>query len=109
MPDVISCKKIKQLRLEKGLSQEKMAKACKVSTSHISMIERGERVPSLKILSRIAKILTVPSGTLMNEDLSSDLAVLMERYDIQVILERLQGLIQDLHKKKASIGAADGN
>ncbi len=46
---------IKQLRTERGLTQEQMALEIDISTSYLGMIERGERNISLKNIQEIAK------------------------------------------------------
>ena len=44
---------IRAKRLEKGLSQEKLAELSEVGVTHISHIESGHTIPSLKTLSLI--------------------------------------------------------
>lgn len=50
-------KKIKQLRLENGLSQEQLAEYCGLSTSYVSYIETGKRRISLKGLEVMSQYL----------------------------------------------------
>lgn len=45
---------IKNLRKQKGITQEQMAFEINISTSFLGMIERGERNLSLKIIYKIA-------------------------------------------------------
>jgi transcriptional regulator with XRE-family HTH domain len=47
--------RIKQLRQEKGLTQEQFAQKCGLHKNYIGMIERGERNPSLINIEVIAK------------------------------------------------------
>ena len=42
--------RIKMLRTEKGLTQEKLAEALGISLEHIGKIERGKRTPSLDLV-----------------------------------------------------------
>ncbi|WAA12774.1 XRE family transcriptional regulator [Fervidibacillus halotolerans] len=59
-------KKIKRLRIEKGLSLNELASLANVSKSYISYIERGiQTSPSPHILSKIAKILDVSLDEIM--------------------------------------------
>jgi transcriptional regulator with XRE-family HTH domain len=51
---------IKEVRLEKGVSQEDLAHACGLDRSYMGGVERGERNPSLKNILRIAEGLGVP-------------------------------------------------
>ena len=48
---------IRQLRIKKGLSQEKLAELSDLNTSYIGQIERGEKNPSVDIVYSIAKAL----------------------------------------------------
>lgn len=52
-------KKIKALRNEAGLSQEKMGELTGLDRTYISDIERGVRNPSLKSLQKLATALKV--------------------------------------------------
>jgi transcriptional regulator with XRE-family HTH domain len=94
---MISTRKIRQLRIEKGISQQKLAEVCNLSAAHLSLIERGERNPSLKTLSRIAENLNVPLRTLLDDGLRSDLEILASRYDVKDIMACFKEFIQSLH------------
>jgi len=48
-------KRIAYLRLEKKMSQMKLALEAKVSKNYVSDLENGRRNPSLDVLNRIAK------------------------------------------------------
>ncbi len=50
-------KKIKNFRLEKRLSQEKLAELCNLSTSYISYIETGKKKINFSKLEKLAQIL----------------------------------------------------
>ena len=52
-------KKVKSLRLEKGWSQEKLARRADLHRTYIGSIERCERNVSLLNVERIAKALKV--------------------------------------------------
>ena len=47
--------RIKSLRTEKGLTQEKLAEALGISLEHIGKIERGKRTPSLDLVIAMSK------------------------------------------------------
>lgn len=51
--------RIRQIRLEKQLTQSELAERCECNRNYISMIERGERNPSYKSLVMIANGLDV--------------------------------------------------
>ena len=50
-------KRVRDLRLAKGLSQEDLAFRADVHRTYLGGIERGERNPSLKNIAAIAKAL----------------------------------------------------
>lgn len=50
---------IRQIRLKKGISQEKLALDAGLNRAYIGYIERGERNPSTDTLGKIAKILGI--------------------------------------------------
>jgi transcriptional regulator with XRE-family HTH domain len=51
--------RVRELRLAKGLSQEKLAFKSGVHRTYLGGIERGERNPSLKNIAAIAEALGV--------------------------------------------------
>jgi transcriptional regulator with XRE-family HTH domain len=55
-------KRLKRLRLEKGMTQKVLAAKVRdgVDYTYIGKIERGEQLPSLKVLLRISETLSVP-------------------------------------------------
>lgn len=56
--------RVRQLRAEKGLSQEALALACGIDRTYIGGVERGERNLSLLNIYRIAAGLGVPPKAL---------------------------------------------
>lgn len=50
---------IKELRLNKKLTQEQVAKMADISKDYVSLIERGERNPSDKLKQKLADIYNV--------------------------------------------------
>lgn len=55
-------KKLKALRLERGLTQAKVAQNANMSTNYYAKIERGEVRPSIDIYERLAKSLKVTAS-----------------------------------------------
>jgi transcriptional regulator with XRE-family HTH domain len=53
---------IRELREERGVSQEAFALRCAIDRSHYSGIERGERNPSLGTVFKIASALGVSAS-----------------------------------------------
>ena len=60
--------RVRELRSEKGLSQEALALACDLDRTYIGGIERGERNVSLINIQKIATALGVPIRDLFSED-----------------------------------------
>lgn len=51
---------VRRLRLERGLTQEKLAFDAKIDLTYLGGIERGSRNPSLMVMVGIAEALAVP-------------------------------------------------
>lgn len=52
-------KKIRQIRRKQNLTQEELGEKANLHYSYIGQMERGDKIPSLKTLNRIAKALNV--------------------------------------------------
>ncbi|KKR85840.1 MAG: DNA-binding protein [Candidatus Woesebacteria bacterium GW2011_GWB1_41_10] len=59
-------KRLAEVRTEKGITQEGLSFETGVDRTYISYIERGERNPSLFMLSRLAKALKVRVNELVD-------------------------------------------
>jgi transcriptional regulator with XRE-family HTH domain len=59
-------KKIKDARLKKGISQEKLADICDFDRTYISMLERAKRNPSYLNLLRLSKGLSISLAELLS-------------------------------------------
>jgi len=57
--------RIKELRIEKDLTQEQFADLSGLHKNYIGMVERGERNPSLKNIEVIAKAFNISISKLM--------------------------------------------
>ena len=76
-------KRIKELRENQGLSQDKLAEAVGTSTTTISRIESGKQVPSATLVAKIAERFSVSADYLLGravhaEDLPDDYRELFE-------------------------------
>lgn len=60
--------RIRQLREQKGLSQEELGHRAGVDRTYVSSCERGRRNVSLLTLYRIAAALEVEPGALLSRD-----------------------------------------
>jgi transcriptional regulator with XRE-family HTH domain len=56
---------LKQTRLQKGLSQEKLSEKSELSTRYISALECDDNQPSLEVFIRLAKALELKPSELM--------------------------------------------
>lgn len=103
-------KTIRILRQAKALKLNALAKAAKVSVPFLSLVENGERQPSLDVLRKIAKGLEIPPEVLIllsvgnNTDLQSTNA---EVRDLSNSLSRLIKLEAQLQEKLAGVKEKD--
>ena len=65
--DHIVAANIRRMRLEKALSQETLADEAGVTRSHLGALERGERSATVRLLSRVAKVLQTTVAQLVTE------------------------------------------
>ena len=56
---------VRELRLNRGLSQEAMALEAEIDRTYASQIERGVGNPSLKVICALAAVLQVHPNTLL--------------------------------------------
>lgn len=60
-------KKIKELRKQKGFSQEKLANLAEIDRTYLPTIEKGERNVSIEIVEKLAIALEVKVKDLFDE------------------------------------------
>ena len=58
-------KNLQQSRQRKGLTQAEVAKRAGTNTNYYAKLERGEAVPSLKMLEEIIKALSIKSSDVL--------------------------------------------
>lgn len=58
--------RLRAIRLEKGLSQEKVADLAGLHRNYVSSVERGERNISIVNIDKLAQALKVPMAELMS-------------------------------------------
>ena len=64
--------KIKKLRLERNLSQEKLAGLSEIDRTYMQSIEKGERNISINILFKISKALEIKMSSII-ENIENEL------------------------------------
>ena len=60
--------RIREIRLAKGISQEALAHEIGLHRTYVGSLERGERNPSLQVVSRLARLLEVSTDQLLAVD-----------------------------------------
>jgi transcriptional regulator with XRE-family HTH domain len=60
-------KNVRRLRQQRRLTQEALAFEAEIDLTYVGGIERGKRNPSLLVMARIAKALSVPLSKLLSE------------------------------------------
>ena len=63
--------KIREVRKECGYTQEKLAEMAEIGTMYLGEIERGDKMPSLKIFIQIIESLNVSADYILRNELSS--------------------------------------
>ena len=58
---------VRAIRLEEGFAQENLAHLAGIERSHMGKIERGEHMPTLAVILRIARALGRSAGELVLE------------------------------------------
>lgn len=61
-------KRLKELRKQKGLTQETLAELCEMQTNSIGMIETGQRAVSFSTIEKLAELFQVDYQDLFNFD-----------------------------------------
>jgi transcriptional regulator with XRE-family HTH domain len=56
---------IRSIRTGRGWTQEDLADAAKLTATYVGQVERGDKVPSLTVVLKLARGLSVPPGDLL--------------------------------------------
>lgn len=87
-------KRLRELRAQRGMSQEKLSELCGVSSRHISEMERGESNPSFQVMTQVTAALGVSM---------KDLFDFTHHQDRQDALEELVDLLTHMQSDKFKI------
>jgi transcriptional regulator with XRE-family HTH domain len=78
-------KRIKQIRITKGLTQESLATRAGLTKSYISLLETGKKIPAIFTLSHIAGALGISVGDFFQDaDDASGIAVVRKNERVQI-------------------------
>ena len=91
-------KRLKQLRKERKMTQEELAEKLSLHNSYIGLLERGERIPSLITLDKIAKYFGVKSSDLIMEEKKSDKFSMKQKELLYIVRDGSQDEIDKLYK-----------
>lgn len=96
--------RIKTARERKGLTQEQLAEQVDLSPMHVSVIERGVKLPKLETLINIANVLDVSADVLLQDVVrnqtrlyaseASELIRKLSRSDQRRVLEALRSFVE---------------
>lgn len=65
--EIIVGKQLKEIRIEKGFSQEELSLRAGLDRSYISMVERGKRNPTLIVIFKICEVLNIEPKSLVEK------------------------------------------
>jgi transcriptional regulator with XRE-family HTH domain len=96
-------KRLRGLRQRMGLTQKTLAKMVGVDYTYIGKIERGEQLPSLKILIRFAECLSLPLDRFFMDEATwrlvcltpDDIYTSIQRENLWKLLRLLEGATED--------------
>lgn len=87
---------VRHLRHKAGMTIEELALASKVSRAMLSSVERGEKSPTLSVLTGIASGLNVPISRLMAEATPSSVASVVRRPQRLIFRDQETGIERHL-------------
>lgn len=91
-------KRIREARIQKGYTQQDLADRAEIGTVYLSEIERGVKMPSLKIFVRIIDALEVSADYVLRDELPSG-----KEYICMEITEKLLALTPGQRKTATDI------
>lgn len=91
-------KKLRQIRQEKGYTQQTLAEKAGIGNVYLGEIERGLKMPSLNCFIRIIEALDVSADFVLREELSSG-----REYIYDEITQKMQNLTPQQRKTAADI------
>ncbi|HHY74882.1 MAG TPA: helix-turn-helix transcriptional regulator [Bacillus bacterium] len=94
-------KKIRDLRIKRGLTLTELSKLSGVSKSYLSFIERGKQTnPSIEVIEKIAKALKIDFQSLLLSDTKQQPFLIMNNLDKDVIELAIEMSKSNIDKEK---------
>lgn len=90
--------KIREARIKKGYTQEVLAEKANIGVMYIGEIERGLKMPSVKIFIKIIEALDVSADYLLRNELSSG-----KEYVFDELTKKLENLTPQQRKTASDI------
>jgi len=94
-------KKLRQIRMEKGYTQQSLAEKAGIGNVYLGEIERGLKMPSLNSFIRLVEALNVSADSLLREELSSG-----KEYIYDELTQKMQDLTPRQRKAASDILSA---
>ena len=91
-------RRLKELRKEKDMTQEELASSLQLHNSYIGLLERGERIPSLITLDKIARHFGVKPSDLIVEEKKQEKLSLKQKELLYIVRDGSQDEIDKLYK-----------
>ena len=106
-------KRIKQKRIEKGFTQEKLSELIGVGASHMSHIESGKTIPSMEVFVALCNVLACSADELLCREIVAaqplmknwltDLTADCDDVETKILTDILIEVKKTLRKNKVSI------
>ncbi len=104
--------KVKQIRLQKGITQEQLAEAAQVGVTHISHLETGAGTVSLKVFIAILNHLGCSADEILCKEITAarpyvdhwlvDMVADCDRTEVKIISDTVSSLKQSLRKNRTT-------
>lgn len=90
--------KIREARVAKGYTQEKLAEKADIGIMYMGEIERGVKLPSMKVFIRIIEALDISADYVLRNELSSG-----KNYIFDELTKKLENLTPQQRKTASDI------
>ena len=91
-------KRLREARIKKGLTQEQLAEIADIGTMYLGEIERGVKMPSLKVFIKLIEALDVSADYILRYEVSTG-----RDYVYDEMSQKLAGLTPKQRKGAADI------